>query len=58
MLAVIASHQGDLETAEHLYRQALSVRSELAVSGPYLVQIVKEEVASFGTSSAGGVTRE
>src|SRR6185436_19590452 len=58
MLAIIASHRGDLDAAERLSLQALSTRSQLAVIGPYLVQIVREEVGDFGTASPGSVTRE
>ncbi len=55
MLAIIASHRGDLDAAERLYRQSLSARSQLAVTGPYLVQVVREEV---GDLRIGNVPRE
>jgi tetratricopeptide (TPR) repeat protein len=47
-LASLATRRGDLQAAEFLYRQALSARSELTVFGPYLVEVIREEVDGFG----------
>jgi tetratricopeptide (TPR) repeat protein len=47
MLATIATWQGDLDSAERRYRQALSTRKQIAPIGPPLVQVIREEVESF-----------
>lgn len=53
-LATIATRRGDLETAERSYRQALAIRSRLAVTGPYLGQLIQGEVAAFAIVPSGG----
>ncbi len=59
VLADIATHQGDLKAAEHLYRQSLSERSRLAAAfNPYLVRTIQDEVAGFGSPEMRGATSE
>lgn len=58
MLAGIATHRGDLEAAERMYREALSIRAGITVFGPYMVQIVRDEVGGLTAPSPAGVTRE
>lgn len=47
-LATLATRRGDLKTAESLYRQVLTARSGLTVFGPYLVEVIRQEVDGFG----------
>lgn len=58
MLAILATRQGDLDEAERLYRQALAIRRQTAPLAPYLVQVVRGEVARFGAPDPGRETRE
>lgn len=58
VLAGLATRRGDLEAAERMYREALSIRSGIVVLGPYLVQAIRDEVAGFGAPGPSGVTRE
>lgn len=53
MLATIATYQGDLDSAERRYRQALSTRKQIAPIGPSLVPVIREEVESFRSPSFG-----
>ncbi|HKH48049.1 MAG TPA: tetratricopeptide repeat protein [Thermoanaerobaculia bacterium] len=53
-LAGIATRQGDLDAAERLYRQTLEIRSGLAVTGPYLMVILRSEIAGLGISAPRG----
>lgn len=59
MVAVAATWQGDLDTAETLYRRALNARVRLIPAGaPYLVQVVQEEVGRFARAEQMGGNRE
>ena len=49
-LASLATREGDFETAERLYRQALAARTRVTVFGPYMVRLIRDEVAGFEIS--------
>jgi tetratricopeptide (TPR) repeat protein len=59
MVAVAATWQGDLDTAETLYRRSLNARVLLIpIGAPYLVQVVQDEVGRFARAEQIGGNRE
>jgi tetratricopeptide (TPR) repeat protein len=58
LLASIATHRGDLDEAESLYKQALATRRRVTVTSSYLTHMIREEIAGFGTPDERGTREE